>query len=122
MGPILAKYDAAIGSLTAKLLPVYEEALGMSPGALTEPLKTHPMFQYRFAHYPETPQKKDGEEEEVFGIAPHADGDFFTILAQNEIPGLSLWIPESGEWLPVPALPKTFLVNTGEILHRLTNG
>lgn len=119
--PLLAQYDAAMDRLTTLLLPVYELALGMPPGSLTTPMQTNPMFLYHLKHYPETPKRKDGEEE-VFGIAPHADGDFFTILAQNEVPGLSLWLPKTKEWLPVPALPRTFLVNSGEVLHRLSNG
>ena len=55
-----------------------------------------------------------------FGLAPHTDTSFMTLLAQNRIPGLSLRAPE-GRWIDAPALPGTFLVNGGDLLRRWTN-
>lgn len=80
---------------------------------------TDPSFNYRLAHYPVTPEVRGGGR--LFGAAPHADVSFFTIVAQTEVPGLSILLP-SGAWIPVQPVPRTFVVNTGEVLHRLSNG
>ena len=56
-----------------------------------------------------------------FGIAPHTDSNFLTFLAQTEIPGLQLRLP-SGEWQEVPYVPGSFAVNSGDMLHRWSNG
>ena len=109
--------------LAEKMLPVYERAIG--PGLAPGTLKAHftdPHVNYRLAHYPITPDMKGKNSGiRLYGANPHADYDFFTILAPNDVPGLSIQLP-TGEWMDVPARPGTFVVNTGEMLYRLTNG
>jgi len=112
------RYDECLTQLRAKLVPVYAKALGMPLDELQEKFRHHELVQYRLTHYPETPKNLDGE---MYGIYPHVDTDFLTILAPNKVPGLKIRLV-SGEWVPVPQMRNTFLVNTGEILHRLTNG
>ena len=60
-------------------------------------------------------------EANQFGIAPHTDANFLTFLAQTEVPGLQVRMP-SGEWLDVPYIPGSFAVNSGDMMHRWTNG
>jgi isopenicillin N synthase-like dioxygenase len=44
-------------------------------------------------------------------------------LVARRDPGLSMYHRETQSWIPVPpSLPGGFLVNTGELLYRLTNG
>lgn len=117
MREVVKRYDAAMAVLVDAMVPVYEKALGLPAGELQRKF-TEPLRAYRMTHYPETPVTQTGR---MYGIFPHADQDFFTVLAQNEVPGLSVQL-QDGAWMPVPALPGTFLINTGEILHRFTNG
>ena len=58
--------------------------------------------------------------EERFGLAPHSDTSFMTLLAQNRVPGLSIRLP-NGHWIEAPSLPGSFLVNGGDLLRRWTN-
>ena len=44
-----------------------------------------------------------------------------TILAQDEIGGLQVRTPE-GRWVDAPPLPDAFIVNVGDMLHRMSNG
>lgn len=128
----VTRYDACMARLRAKMLPVYAKALGMPEEELEALFNNHELVRYRLTHYPETPptnlsgEKNEAEEEttkqKLWGIAPHVDTTFLTILAQNEVPGLELRLPNTGQWIPVPAIPRTFLVNTGEFLHRISNG
>src|SRR3546814_20415782 len=67
-------------------------------------------------HYPQQEAVRDDE----FGLAPHVDTSFMTLLAQNEVPGLSIRTPD-GAWIDAPAIPGPFIVNGGEMLRRWTN-
>src|SRR6516165_6417497 len=67
-------------------------------------------------HYPPHPDPEDNE----FGLAPHTDNNFLTVLAQSALPGLEVRTAE-GEWIRPPAVPGTFVVNTGAMLARYSN-
>ncbi len=66
-------------------------------------------------HYP--PQAPADNE---FGLAPHTDTSFMTLLAPNKAPGLSVRLP-SGRWIDAPPIAGAFLVNGGDMLRRWTN-
>ena len=110
-------YCDALEALGKRLLPIYATALDLPPDVFAEAF-AEPMYTLRLAHYPPQPP---ATEEEEFGIAPHTDSTFMTLLAQNRVPGLQLLTP-TGRWLEAPVIPGTFVVNSGELLKRWTNG
>jgi isopenicillin N synthase-like dioxygenase len=55
-------------------------------------------------------------------IAPHTDHGFITFLAQDNVGGLQVQCPATGNWLAMPYRPNTFIMNAGDMLQRLTNG
>ena len=67
-------------------------------------------------HYP--PQEPSADDD--FGIAPHTDTSFLTVLAPNEVPGLAIRTLD-GQWLDAPAIADAFVVNGGQLLLRWTN-
>ena len=67
-------------------------------------------------HYPH----QDGPVEDEFGLAPHTDTSFLTLLAPNDVPGLSIRT-QSGKWIDAPAIPDAYVVNGGQMLQRWTN-
>src|SRR5437764_393324 len=75
-----------------------------------------PNCTIRLIHYPPQPNPDDNE----FGFAPHTDNNFITFLAQSALPGLEVRTAE-GEWIRPPAVPGTFVVNTGAMLARYSN-
>ncbi len=56
-------------------------------------------FSFRLTHYPPV-----AAEANQFGIAPHTDANFLTLLAQSEVPGLQVRMPD-GSWVDVPYVP-----------------
>lgn len=112
---VLAACDAFEG-LALSLLPVYARALDLPPDYFA-PFFTDPMYTLRMSHYP---QQEPTAPENEFGIAPHLDTSFMTILAQNRIPGLSLRLT-SGEWVDAPAPEGALLINGGMMLRRWTD-
>jgi isopenicillin N synthase-like dioxygenase len=108
-------YCDAVERLAKRLLPVYAAALDL-PEHYFDPAFVEPQYTLRLAHYP----RQDIPAENEFGIAPHTDSTFMTLLAQNDIPGLQL-LTQSGDWIEAPVIPGTFVVNSGELLKRWTN-
>jgi isopenicillin N synthase-like dioxygenase len=109
-------YSAALERLAVAMLPIYAVALELPPDWF-RPAFREPSFTLRLSHYP--PQEPTSPEDE-YGIAPHADSTFMTLLAPNKVGGLSLRT-RSGEWIDAPNIPDAFLVNSGELLRRWTN-
>jgi isopenicillin N synthase-like dioxygenase len=107
---------AAFEGLGLSLLPLYARALNL-PADYFASFFTDPMFTLRMSHYPS--QEPTAPENE-FGIAPHIDTSFMTILAQNRIPGLSLRLT-TGEWIDAPAPEGALLINGGMLLRRWTD-
>ena len=111
----LLEYTAVMDRLLRQFMPVLAVALDLPPD-LFDAAFAESQFTLRLSHYPPvTPEPNQ------FGIAPHTDSNFMTFLAQTDIPGLQLRMP-SGEWLDVPFVPNSFAVNSGDTLHRWTNG
>ncbi|MCS5687903.1 MAG: hypothetical protein NZ659_03890 [Acidimicrobiales bacterium] len=74
-----------------------------------------PSVTLRMSHYP-VMQYADDE----WGLAPHTDSSIFTFLPVNDIPGLEVK-PAGDEWIQPPVIPRSFLVNSGDMLKRWTN-
>ena len=107
-------YTDAVDALGRKLLPLCATALDLPPdtfdGAFAES-----QFSFRLTHYPPV-----AAEANQFGIAPHTDANFMTFLAQSEVPGLQVRMPD-GTWVDVPYVPGSFAVNSGDMMQRWTN-
>ena len=62
----------------------------------------------------------DAPADDEFGIAPHVDTTFLTVLAQS-VPGLVIQDQAANRWLRVPCPPGALVVNTGELLRQWSN-
>ena len=108
-------YYAAMEAMTTRLVPVVALALDLPADYFAEAF-AEPNCTIRLIHYPPHPDPEDNE----FGFAPHTDNNFITFLAQSTLPGLEVRTAE-GEWIRPPAVPGTFVVNTGAMLARYSN-
>ncbi|HVO16129.1 MAG TPA: 2OG-Fe(II) oxygenase family protein [Alphaproteobacteria bacterium] len=66
--------------------------------------------------YPATP----AGAERQWGFSPHSDYGSFTILVQDRSGGLEAR-NAAGDWIDIPPVPGTFVVNVGDLLQRWTN-
>jgi len=72
----------------------------------------------RMLYYPpQPPQSPD----DLYGAAPHTDQGFLTMLVQDDVGGLQVRNTK-GEWIDAPPIPGTFVMNSGDMLHRWSNG
>ena len=101
--------------LVHKLIPLYARALGLPATYFDIPFRD---FQYklRMTHYPH----QEALAADEFGIAPHTDTSFLTLLAPNDVPGLSVRTRD-GSWIDAPVVPGAYVVNGGQLLLRWTN-
>src|SRR3546814_13599814 len=79
--------------LALSLLPLYARAVDL-PAYHFAAAFAEPQYTLRMTHYPQQEAVRDDE----FGLAPHVDTSFMTLLAQNEVPGLSIRTPD-GAWI-----------------------
>ena len=112
---VIVDYCDTMERLVRKLVRLYARALDLPAEYFDQPFK-EPQYKLRMTHYP---QQADAPDDE-FGIAPHTDTSFLTLLAPNEVPGLSIRT-QSGKWIDAPAIPDAFVVNGGQLLQRWTN-
>ena len=54
-------------------------------------------------------------------ISPHTNFGALTLLAQDDVGGLQIQTPD-GHWMDAPKVESSFVVNIGDMLHRMTNG
>ena len=138
------RYAAAMESLALSLLPVFATALDLDKNFFEAAFES-PMFRLRLSHYP--PANPDTDQ---YGIAPHTDTSFLTLLAQvdaysypkcticarsgtytdcciqfiifNDLgPRGPVVSSPSGRWTRVPNCPGLLVVNTGELLRQWAN-
>ncbi|MFI4998552.1 MAG: isopenicillin N synthase family dioxygenase [Reyranellales bacterium] len=107
-------YCDGMERLVQKLVPLYALALGLPARYFDAPFRDA-QYKLRMTHYP--PQDAADDE---FGIAPHTDTSFLTLLAPNDVPGLAIRT-QSGKWIDAPAIPGAYVVNGGQVLQRWTN-
>jgi isopenicillin N synthase-like dioxygenase len=112
----IVAYCETMEQLVRKLVRLYARALNLPSEYFDQPFK-EPQYKLRMTHYPYRTDLPDDE----FGIAPHTDTSFLTLLMPNDIPGLSIRT-QSGKWIDAPAIPDAFVVNGGQLLQRWTNG
>lgn len=113
----LLEYFGTLSALMRQLLPLQSAALGLGPDYLPQHDAFKPMNPtLRLIHYPPRLPENDGQ----FGIGPHTDFGYCTILAQAKKPGLEI-LTRSGAWIKAPAYDGFLLVNTADLLQRWTN-
>ncbi len=78
-----------------------------------------PTVLFRIFHYPAA---QPGDP--AWGVGEHTDYGLLTLLAQDDIGGLQVKIPDGGpgSWIEAPPIPGALVCNIGDMLDRLTGG
>ena len=111
----ILQYTDAMDALSRKFMPICAVSLDLPPDYFDAAF-AESQFTFRLSHYPPI-----AAEANQFGIAPHTDANFLTFLAQTDVPGLQVRMPD-GAWRDVPYIPNSYAVNSGDMMHRWTNG
>jgi isopenicillin N synthase-like dioxygenase len=114
----LVRYWDAMEDFSQHLLPVFAAALDLPPGYFAAAF-VDAQCVLRLSHFPPTAYRDN-----QFGLAPHTDANFFTVLPQANVEGL--YIRPQGRstgrgWIKAPRIPGSFVINAGDMLKRWTN-
>lgn len=113
----IGAYADAAYALGKRLMRLSAAALGLAEDYFDE-LYSPMQNKLRLAYYPEQDVTPEAGQ---LRNAPHTDFAGFTILLQDSAPGgLQVLMPD-GQWIDVPSVPGTLVINTGDLLQRWTN-
>jgi isopenicillin N synthase-like dioxygenase len=112
------RYYRAMETLTLEMFEIFATALELPTGFFVDKVDRH-ISLLRTNYYP--PQPDAPKPNQLRGGA-HSDYTAMTILWQEDVPGGGLQVQnKAGEWVDVPVVPGTFVVNLGDSLERWTN-
>ncbi len=115
--PTVMEFFEAAEDLSIRMLPLYALALDLEPDFFDDKFpKCQGLNFLRVARMP--PDRLDEDE---FNVGPHTDSSFITLLATSDQPGLEI-LSQSGRWLKMPLIPDAFVINSGDMLTRWSNG
>lgn len=111
------EYIELMNSLCEQIMQLLALSLDL-PQDYFEKSCINPMVTLRLLKYP--PHPKDADEN-TFGAGAHTDWGSVTILAQDDLGGLEVCLPD-GTWIEAKPIENTFVVNLGDLIPRWTNG
>ena len=113
---VVTQYNNTVRAFGHRLLPAFALAVGEAADFF-QPYFYNATTALRLIHYPSA---EDFSSYDALGIQPHTDYGFLTILAQDQVCGLEIQLPDGG-WIPLPYVPGALIINIGDALARWTN-
>nr|AYC63496.1 2-oxoglutarate-dependent dioxygenase [Scoparia dulcis] len=110
---IQIEYSKHVMSLGHRLLVLLSEALGLEPTHLID-MDCANGLTFVGHYYPACPQP-----ELTLGASKHSDDSFLTVLLQDQIGGLQIFL--ENQWIDVPPAPGALLINIGDLLQLVSN-
>ncbi|KAJ6725292.1 2-OXOGLUTARATE (2OG) AND FE(II)-DEPENDENT OXYGENASE SUPERFAMILY PROTEIN-RELATED [Salix viminalis] len=109
----MEQFATTVADLAQKLAAILAEQVGFKSNFFQENCLSSTCY-LRMNRYPPCPTHP-----EVFGLMPHTDSDFLTILYQDEVGGLQL--VKDGKWFAVKPNPEALIVNIGDLFQAWSN-
>jgi isopenicillin N synthase-like dioxygenase len=111
----IQEYMSAMTNLGKAILPIWATGLALDRDFFAPYFENNHTY-FRMAHYPPDPNLGENE----FGLGPHADTGFMTLLPQAALDGLEI-LDLDDEWFRPPRMEGCILLNTGQFLERWSN-
>ncbi|CAL9153267.1 unnamed protein product [Musa hybrid cultivar] len=111
---VIEELSSAMSRLADRLMGILAEGLGSDGSYIKDNCKRNTCY-LRLNRYPPCPVAG-----EVFGLVPHTDTDFLTVLCQDNVIGLQL--KKGGRWIAVRPNPGTLIINVGDLFQAWSNG
>ena len=105
----MEQFAAKVSSLAQKLAEILAEEMGHKSTFFQENCLSSTCY-LRMNRYPPCPVPS-----EVFGLMPHTDSDFLTILHQDQVGGLQL--VKDDTWIAVKPNLEALIVNIGDLFQ-----
>ncbi|HEY0912777.1 MAG TPA: 2OG-Fe(II) oxygenase family protein, partial [Bradyrhizobium sp.] len=115
--PIWTAYFSAMQDLAADLMRMFALALDLPETFFDDKIDRH-ISMFRALRYP---SQVTPPEPGQMRAGAHSDYGSLTILRQEQRPGGLQVKNKAGDWVDVPAIPGTFVVNIGDLMMQWTN-
>ncbi|GJN38965.1 hypothetical protein PR202_gb28051 [Eleusine coracana subsp. coracana] len=116
----LLEYHRFLTGFGKEIMALLSEALGLPAERIDQALQVQgsPMVCH---YYPPCP-----EPARVVGAREHTDASLFTVLAEDRVGGLQVWLDDDkgggdGGWVDVPPVTGALLINIGDVLKVISN-
>lgn len=113
---VILHYQAEVTRVAIDVLKAIAMALGQQEEFFEAMYQPRPRQHLKIIRYPGRDMTTSDQ-----GVGAHKDGGLITILLQRNREGLRV-CNHGGQWIDVPPIPGTFIVNTGELLELATDG
>ncbi|KAI0841203.1 Clavaminate synthase-like protein [Hypoxylon sp. FL0890] len=118
---VVEAYINELTRLGERFLDLVAQALSLPPGTFQPFLSDQ--HRLKLVHYPALPADDPAISQQ--GVGPHKDSSgwwtFLLHASPPEVKGLQV-LNKSGDWVDVPVVPGTFVVNIGQAFEVVTNG
>ncbi|KAK1965346.1 2OG-Fe(II) oxygenase superfamily protein [Colletotrichum sublineola] len=104
-------------TLARSLIRIFALALDV-PENYFDDIITYPGSDSVVNYYPKNTEAQDTVID--VGLGAHTDLQCFTLLWQDAVGGLQV-LTKDGQWIKVPPVPDTFVINIGDFFQRLSN-
>ncbi|KAL6538616.1 hypothetical protein OROGR_012604 [Orobanche gracilis] len=110
---IMEQSAVMVSELSQQLVDILADELGQNADFIRETCLPDTSY-LRLNRYPPCPVNS-----QMFGIMPHTDSDFITVLHQDDIGGLQL--VKDGKWFAVKPNQETLIINIGDLFQAWSN-
>ncbi|MCD7457348.1 hypothetical protein HAX54_034898 [Datura stramonium] len=111
----MVQYATSMQDLAKSLARVLVRKLGHKDSEIIKEICNDSSSCFlRLNHYPSCQISQ-----EIFGLVPHTDSDFLTILHQDEVGGLQLM--KDNKWVAVKPNQNALIVNIGDLFQAWSN-
>ncbi|CDP20388.1 unnamed protein product [Coffea canephora] len=110
----MEKFAKTMSELAHKLAEILAENMGHKSTFFRQTCLPSTCY-LRMNRYPPCPISP-----RVYGLMPHTDSDFITVLHQDQIGGLQL--VKDGKWISVKPNPEALIINIGDLFQAWSNG
>ncbi|KAG9454180.1 hypothetical protein H6P81_007084 [Aristolochia fimbriata] len=110
----IEEFAEAVSNLAQRLARILGEEAGEKSSYFADNCSSRTCY-LRLNRYPPCPISS-----KVFGLMPHTDSDFLTILYQDQVGGLQLL--RDGRWITVKPIQDALIVNIGDLFQAWSNG
>lgn len=114
---IWLEYYAALEALAADLMRLFALGLGLDEDFFDDKIDDHITNLVANYYAPVNTEPVEGQ----YRKGPHSDWGTLTILYQDDTGGLEVLDRHTDEWLDVPVVPGSFVVNIGDLMSVWTN-
>ncbi|XP_074348724.1 gibberellin 2-beta-dioxygenase 8-like [Apium graveolens] len=110
----LNEFTEQVSNIAQRISEILAESLGCKSTLFAEICSQNSSY-VRLNRYPPCPNFP-----KAYGLIPHTDSDFLTVLYQDQLGGLQLL--KDGEWINVNPNQDVLIINVGDLFEAWSNG